>query len=93
MPFTRAGLLDGSLAGATDLAGGRQARFREALFLGEVVVFDEGGVVLGVQFCEEEVLDEADLGFEGFEGEGLEGGWGWEEGGGGCGEGAAGEGR
>ena len=88
MALARARLLDRSFAGTADLAGRRQARFREALFLREVVVFDEGRVVLGVQLGEEEVLDEADLGFEGFEGEGLEEGWGWEERGGGCREGA-----
>lgn len=47
MAFTWSGFADGAFAGAADFPRGREARFGEALFLGEIVVFDEGFVVVG----------------------------------------------
>lgn len=79
------GLLERALARAGDLAGRRQARLGQALFLRQVVVLDEGLVLVGVELGEEEVLDEADLGFDVVDGDGLEGGWGLEDVGGGRG--------
>lgn len=81
MPFSGPRLPKGSFAGAADLAVGWEAWFGEALFLREVVVFDEGKVVVGVEFGEEEVLHKTDLGFEALKGEGRIGRW-WGQGGG-----------
>ena len=81
MALSGPGLSEGPFARAADLAVGREAGFGEALFGREVVVFDEGLVVVGVQFGEEEVLHQADLRFEALQREGRVEGWRGEGGG------------
>lgn len=84
MALAGPGFPERPFARAADFAVGREAGFGEALFWGEIVVFDERLVVVGVQFGEEEILHEADLRFQALEGEGRVGRWwgegGWEEG-------------
>jgi hypothetical protein len=46
MTLTGTGFPDRSLPRAADFAGGRQTRFREPLFLREVIIFNEGDIVL-----------------------------------------------
>ena len=81
MAFSRPWFPLRSLSWAADLAARREARFGEPVFLGKVVVFLQGVVVIGVQFCKEKVLDEADMVGEGFNRQGRErrkrgqGGW------------------
>ena len=81
MPLPRPRFPKRPFARTADLAIRWEAWFGKALFWREIVVFDEGLIVVGVEFGEEEVLHEADLGFQALEGEGRVGGW-WGEGGG-----------
>ena len=61
--------------GTTNFACRWQARFREALFLREVVVFDQGCIVVGAEFVKEVLVDEADVRFDVVNRYGCE--WGW----------------
>ncbi len=82
MPFAWTGFFDGAFAWTGDFPCGRETRFGEALFLGEIIVFDEGLVVVSVEFGEEEVLYKADLAFDVVDCDGREDGrWGEQ-----CGE-------
>ena len=61
---------------ATDFPRRWQTRLRETLLLREVIVFDERGLAVGVEFCQEEIMHQSDLRFE-------RGDCKWREGGGG----------
>ncbi len=85
MPFTGSWFAQGSFPWTADFARRRQAGFREALFLGEVVVFDERLFAVGVKFGEEVLVDEADVRFDVVDCYGGKEGW--------CGEGGGEGGR
>ena len=67
MPFAWPGFSDWFFPRTADFAGRWQSGFGEALFLGEIFVFDEWVVIVCVEFIEEEGLDKANFLGKGFE--------------------------
>lgn len=72
MPLARPRFADRTFARTADFPRGREPGFGEALFEREILVFDEGFVVVRRELVAEERLDEADLGGDVVDGDGGE---------------------
>lgn len=66
---------EGALAGARNLAGGRETRLWEALLGWELIVFDECLIVVVVEFVEKPALNKANLALRILHADGFELRW------------------